>query len=337
MIVDINGDMSSTPERRDSSSSVASLQSVKNLVFGSSRRYSRAYDQPIVQSTLKGPKVRVEMEDGTTIDPLANSRSGMVLNPEAAAFGSLVAKVCVGVLSAFALGVSLVNKTTLMAASQLFGFMFMFVVIFAVSVGLYLWWSTSNRETVPLTIKSLSYLYMSSILSSLVSQVLSSYAAIPIASSLPQEASYFVFLSTMLFISVSLLVHRDSLNGMFSQEACIFVGLSLVLDFIAMCLFGDILPALIYTKLAPCSMLMGASLSLAGNIFPNLSPSAMYRVLRQSQVQQQQRPASSVGYLGRPKRASEMSMDSSLFPRTSVSSASSYPFSNQVYACNLKA
>ncbi len=325
--------MSSTPERRDSSGSVSSLHSVKNLVFGSSRRYSRAYDQPIVQNTLRGPKVRVEMEDGTTIDPLANSRSGMVLNPEAAAFGSLIAKVCIGVLSTFALIVSLVNKTTLMAASQLFGFMFMFVVAFAVSVGLYLWWSMSNRETVPLTTKTLSYLYTSSILSSLVSQGLSSYAAIPIASSLPQEASYFIFLSTMLFISVSLLVHRDSLNGMFSQETCIFVGLSIVLDFIAMCLFGDILPAVIYTKLAPCSMLMGTSLSLARDIFPNLSPSAMYRILRQSQVAQQHRPASSVGYLGKPKeskRTSEMSMESSLFPRTSVSSNSSYPFSNQV-------
>lgn len=338
--------MSVTPERKDSSSSVASLHSVKNLVFGSTRRYSRAYDKPILQSTPKGPKVRVEMEDGTSIDPLksnslsADAGAGKVLNPEAAVFQSFVIKVSIGVLSIFTTIIGLVSKSTLLALSHLLGFMLMFSGAFIVGVSLFFWWSVSNRETVPVTVKSVLYVYVCCTVSSLLSVTLSSsYTSIPIANSLPQEASYYIYLATMLFVIVSLLAHRDTLNGMLSQETCLFVGLTLVLDFLSMSLFGDFLPALLYTQLPMCCMLIGLSLSLAGTLFPNITLSAVYKVLKQSQVSQHHRPSSAVGLQAnsnRPNRVSEMSGESgrsSLFPRTSLSSFTSHPYSSQVSVC----
>ena len=303
-------------------------------MFGNNRRYSRAYDQPVVQNTQKGPKVRVEMEDGTSIDASrpgsrATETFGVVLNPETAILGSLFAKISIGSLSLLAIIISVIGKTTLLATSQLFGFMFMFAASFAVSSGLYLWWSSSNKETVPLANRSVLYLYLSSVLSSLLSQAMVSFTALPIASSLPQEASYYVFYMTMLFILFSLVVHRDSLNGMFSQETCLFVGLTVVLDFIAMCLFGDILSTLIYTQLPLSSMLMGTSLSLAGKAFPQLSPGAIYRAFKHG-AHRGGGTNSHLSVSGRSKKVSDISLESSLYPRNSVSSYSSFSYANQV-------
>ncbi len=334
--------MTSTPERKESTGS-SSPQSVRNLVFGSTRRYSRAYDKPIVDSTPKGPQVRVEMEDGTSINPLKSTSllaegqgAGKVLNPEAALFRSFLAKLSISILLVFAMIISLVSRSTLLAFSQLLGFMLLFGGVFSIGVLLYFWWSTSNRDTVPMTIRTILYVYVCSALSSFFSQTLSSYTSIPIANSLPQEVSYYIYLATMLFIVFSLLAHRDTLNGMFSQETCLFVSLILALNFISMCLFSDLLPPVVYCQLPVCCMLMGTSLSLAGTFFSHLTPSAIFKVMKQSQVSHH-RPASGVGLQvapARPNRVSEMSVESgrsSVFPRTSVSSFSSQRYSSQVH------
>ena len=319
-----------TPERRISGGSVASVASTSspsNLMFGSQRRYSRAYDQPIVSTTSKGPVVRVENE---TVNNKRRESSGSldshgkVLNPNASVLGNLVAKISIGILVLLAAVISLVGRTTLMATSQLFGFMFMFFSMFVLSSGLYLWWGVSHPDTIPLSVTKVLYVSGSSSLSGILSHMLASYAAIPVASSLPTGASYYIFLVTLLFTLFSLLAHRDNFNGMFSQETCMFVGLTVVLDFTSMCLFGDIIPSLLCHQFIFSIMLMGMTLSLLSCKFPALSPSSVYWALNQGIQHKPTRLATPQG--GSLRRMSKVSIESgisSVKTRTSLSSLNS--------------
>lgn len=270
------------PEGRDSSNS--STSSPSPLMFGSQRRYSRAYDQPIVLSTSNGPIVHTEDENHlnkSRRSSISLDGHGKVLDPQAFMLTNVVAKICFGVLVGGAILISLIGRTTVVATSQLFGFIFMFFATFLVSSGLYFWWGVSNGVTVPLSVATVLYLAVSSSLSGVLSHILASFTVLPIANKLPMEATYFIYLAPLLFILFSLLAHRDSFNGMFSEETCMFVGLTLSLDLTSACLFGDILPSLLCGQLVFSSMLMGTTLSLISCKVPGLSLSSLYWALSQ--------------------------------------------------------
>lgn len=267
----------STPERRNSAGN-----NIMGLVFGSQRRYSRAYDQPIVQQTSKGPIVRVESEDNqseASSGMISGHGDGQVLNPEATNLGNYLAQACLFVFIVVGALVGVGGRELLVGASQVFGFMFLFLCSFVVCSGLFLWWGTWNKDAINLNVKKVMVVYTICTTSDLLGRLITMYAAIPAADSLPFNTSYYIFLATLLFANFALFAHRDGLNGMFSTEACLFVALSCILNFTSWCLFGDIVPTLLLPQLVYTSLLMGLTLSLVGDRFPHVSLSAVYWAL----------------------------------------------------------
>ena len=332
-ISDFNRDMASTPERRNSVGNAISA----GLVFGSQRRYSRAYDQPIVQQTSKGPVVRVESEDNQSeASAMTSTSDGQILNPEANNLGNYVAQGCLGLFIVVGALVGLGGREFLVGASQLFGFMFLFLCSFVVCSGLYLWWGAWNKDSINLSVKKVIIVYSICTTSDLLGRLVTTYAAIPAADSLPFNTSYYIFLATLLFASFALFAHRDGLNGMFSQEACLFVGLSCVLNFTSWCLFGDIVPGLLLPQLVYTSVLMGLTLSLVSYRFPHISPSSVYWAL--ANPSSQHRPPRHMSTIRRSTRKMSAVSDtsSSIRQKISHSSASSMFSVNPVsYSCCL--
>lgn len=308
--------MTSTPERRNSVGNAG-------LVFGSQRRYSRVYDQPIVQHTSKGPVVRVESEDNQSEASAAtNTSDGQILNPEASKFSNYVAEGGLGLFILVGLLVGLGGRDFLVGASQLFGFMFLFLLAFVVCSGLYLWWGAWNKDSINLNVKKVLVIYSICTFSDLVGRLITTYAAIPAADSLPFNTSYYIFLATLLFANFALFAHRDGLNGMFSQEAVLFVALSCVLNFTSWCLFGDVVPGVVLPQLVYTGVLMGLTLSLVGYRFPHLSLSAIYWALSNPSAHSRSHRVSSL----RPstRKASAISdASSNMRQKTSHSSVSS--------------
>ena len=270
--------MGSTPEPKNSVGNASAV----GLLFGSQRRYSRAYDQPIVHQTSKGPMVRVESEDNQSeTSAMTSTSDGQVLNPEANSLGlgNYLAQGCLGLFIVVGALVGLGGRDFLVGASQLFGFMFLFLCSFVVCSGVFLWWGAWNKESIDLNVKKVIVVYSICTVSDLLGRLVTMYAAIPAADSLPFNTSYYIFLATLLFANFALFAHRDGLNGMFSQEACVFVGLSCILNFTSWCLFGDIVPGFLLPQLVYTSVMMGLTLSLVRYRFPHVSLSAVYWAL----------------------------------------------------------
>ena len=315
--------MASTPERRNSAGNASAV----GLLFGSQRRYSRAYDQPIVQQTSKGPIVRVESEDNQSeVSAMTSASDGQILNPETNSLGNYLAQGCLVLFIVVGALVGLGGRDFLVGATQLFGFMFLFLCSFVVCSGVYLWWGACNKDSIDLNVKKVIIVYSICTTSDLLGRLVTMYAAIPAADSLPFNTSYYIFLATLLFASFALFAHRDGLNGMFSQEACLFVGLSCVLNFTSWCLFGDIVPGLLLPQLVYTSVMMGLTLSLVGYRFPHVSLSAVYWAL--ANPSSHSRPPRRVSAL-RPSSHSTRKMSavsdtsSSIRQKTSHSSVSS--------------
>ena len=313
--------MTSTPERRNSAGNIG------GLLFGTQRRYSRAYDQPIVQQTSKGPIVRVESEDNQSeASAMTSTSDGQILNPEATNLSNYLAQACLCLFIVVGALVGVGGRELLVGASQVFGFMFLFLCSFVVCSGLYLWWGAWNKDTINLNVKKVLVVYTICTTSDLLSRLVTTYAAIPAADSLPFNTSYYIFLATLLFANFALFAHRDGLNGMFSQEACLFVALSCILNFTSWCLFGDIVPTFLLPQLVYVSVMMGLTLSLVGHRFPHLSLSAVYWALSNpSAHQRSQRRMSGLRPSSHSTRKTSAISDvsSSIRQKTSHSSLSS--------------
>ena len=224
---------------------------------------------------------------------MTNSSDGQVLNPEATNLGDYVAQVCLGLFAVVGVVVGLGGKEFVVGASQLFGFIFLFFCSFVVCSCLYLWWGACHKDSINLNVKKVIIIYSICTTSDLLGRLVTSYAAIPAADSLPFNTSYYIFLATLLFANFALFAHRDGLNGMFSQEVCFFVGLSCVLNFTSWCLFGDIVPGPLLPQLVYMSVMMGLTLSLVRCRFPHLSPSAVYWAFVNSSAHHHQQRRSS--------------------------------------------
>ena len=305
-----------TPERRHSPTNVAFQ-----------RRYSRVYEQPVVEKTAKGLTVRVDDDTYSETSSIPTDGSGKVLNPEASLLGNLLAKVGVASLAILGVVVSILGSTPLLAASQLFGFIFLLLTTFAICCGLYLWWGSWHHRAVVLDVNKVLVIYAICSSSDILARLMCAFTRVPVTENLPFEASYFLLLGALLYFEFSFFAHGDGLNAMFAKETNIFVGLTLMLNLSAICLFGPILPSFILPQLIYTSALLGLTLSLMGHKFPHLSPSAFYWALSHQQAFRKGAIIARVGgggnNMGRKMSTSSMaSTNSSVRPRSSYSFSS---------------
>ena len=219
--------------------------------------------------------------------PTESAGTGKVLDPTASKFGNLMAKFGLFVVTLLGVIASVVGRAPLAAIAQLLGFLVVFTAIFALCVGLFLWWGSWSHDSVQLSVKKVMILYGIFSFCDVLARAVMMYVAVP---DLPFEATYYVLLGTLLFFLVSLLAHKDGLNSMFSQETSVCVGLTLLLDFSLVCMFGHLLPSLVLTQMVCASSFLGLTLSLLGQRFPLFSLSEMYwslsnrRFRRQSSI-----------------------------------------------------
>ncbi len=270
-----------TPERRSSSEETPSLIS--------QRRYSKAYEQPIVSQTPKGSYVVRESDDthstatGSTtsgVRPRARGRVGKVLNPETIWMGSILAKFGLGVLVFVAVSVMAVGRFPLEVASHIVGFSLVFLLAFVTCSGLFVWWGSWGSSAVSLTVKKVLVLYGVCSVSYIVSRVVIDVARLPLTDALPTAASHYILFTTLLLINFALFAHPDGLNAMFSAETVYFVGLTTLLDLMTNSIFGHFLPTVLLSQTVYLSGFLGMTLSLMGNRFQTLSLSNIYRVLK---------------------------------------------------------
>lgn len=246
------------------------------LVF-QNRRVSRAYDQPVVQHTNKGMVVHQDL-DSSKPDP----SGGSIVGNRFEALGGMLAKGALGSLTVAGAMVSVTGKASLEFASQLFGFMLLLVLTFVVCAGTFYWWGGTSRGQVNLTVKKVLSIYFLCVSSDVLARLISVFTAIPSTSHIPADTSYFISLAALLLFIISLLVHKEGLNAMFSRESIFFVVCTIVLNFSSTCLFQDVLPRFILPQMVYVGALLGLSVSLAGYHFPRISPSGIYWMFNQN-------------------------------------------------------
>lgn len=289
------------------------------LIF--QRRFSRAYDQPILQNTNKGNVVvRVDETSNST-----SSEHGDVMDHKLDALGGILARVTLGTLTVVGALVGVLDKASLDVVSQFIGFMLMFVMTFMACTGTFYWWASSSRANVNLNVKKVLYIYGVCTLCDIVSRVINMFSRMPQSSVIPEDVSYFVSLATMLMFSFSLLFHKNGLNAMFSKETVLFVVCSVTLNYSSSRLFCEALPKIILPHMVHTGALLGLSLSLAGCRFPKISPSGLYWMFHQREGQQQINvalPHISVDHSPQTSRKLSSSSTQSK-PRVSLSSISS--------------
>ena len=255
------------------------------------RRFSRAYDQPIVHNSGKGTVViRADGEGSGIATSYEAGQHEMGLE----ALGSLLAKATLCLLTLVGLSVGILGRASLEVASQFIGFMLLFVVIFFACSGTFYWWGTTSKSHVKLTITRILSVYGVCIASDVVARLVNAFSRVPPSSSIPIDISYFVSLATVLLFSFTLLFHDSGLNAMFSRESVLFVVCSLVFNYSSSRLFSEFMPMIILPQMVHAGTLLGLSLSLAGYKFPQISPSGLYWMLNQkagSKAQQQVEPS----------------------------------------------
>lgn len=239
----------------------------------SRRRFSRAYDQPTIEDTGKGNMVVTV--DGETSNATPSNPSDM-MNHGLESLGGILARVTLGVFTVIGVLVGILGKASLDGVTQLIGSMLMFVVTFMACIGTFYWWASSSRDSVKLTIKKVLCIYCVCASSDFLARTINVFSKIPQSSAIPEDASYFVCLGTMLMFSFSLLFHKKGLNAMFSRETVMFVMASVVLNYSSSRLFSEVLPKIILPQMVHAGALMGLSLSFAGYSFPWISPSSLY-------------------------------------------------------------
>lgn len=308
-----------TPDRRPSTGSSTDVSATPPPPnFNQTRRFSRAYDQPVLHKTQKGIMVSVQEEPYDEI-PKEAAGMGEVLDPAASKFGNFMVKFCLFALILLGVTASVLGRAPLAAITQLLGFFVVFTAIFALCVGMFLWWGSWSHDSIQLSVKKVLVLYGISSFCDILVRAVMVYMAVP---DLPFEASYYVLLGTLLFFHVSLFAHKDGLNSMFSHETSTCVGLTLLLDCSLVCLFGHILPSFVLTQMVCASSFLGLTLSLLGHRFPLLSLSEVYRSLSKRKFHRQSSIV--LGHVTEKKTSIAVSLASTNLPsRASYSSWSS--------------
>lgn len=226
-----------------------------------SRRNSKAYDQPILESVGPDQVPSVHVEDSC----LSDHRSSCVGNlRELGSFrlGSIMAKCGVAILVVCAAISRVLGESYLTSVSQFFGFTLIFVVAFFLCCGLFAWWGVWGRDGVGLSSRKVVIIYGICIASEIASIMLDQYIDLGALEQLPVNVSLYAVLGLSLLSSFSVFVHPGGVAAMFSNESSSFVGLVLLLHFSMSALFYHSLPLLIYGQLVHTSCFLGLTLSL---------------------------------------------------------------------------
>jgi len=243
------------------------------------RRYSRAYDQPIVHNSGKEGTVVVTADGEGSGNTTSYVPSGQDMGLEA--LGTLLAKATLGLLTLVGLSVGILGRASLEVASQFIGFMLLFVVIFFACSGTFYWWGSTCKRHVKLTITRILSVYGVCVASDVLARLVNAFSRMPHSPSIPADLSHFISLATVLLFSFTLLFHDSGLNALFSRESVLFVLCSLVFNYCSSRLFGQVLPLILLPQMVHAGTLLGLSLSLAGYRFPQISPSGLYWLLNQ--------------------------------------------------------
>ena len=240
------------------------------------RRYSRAYDQPIVYNNNKGNLViRADLEGSNSSVTSYDAGKGLE------AVGTFMAKATLCVLTLVGLSVGVLGRASLEVASQFIGFMILFVFIFLACSGTFYWWGVTCRTKIKFSVKSIVSVYGVCVASDMLAYTVYLFSRMPPSNTIPVDISYFVCFATVLLFSFTLLFHNNGLNAMFSRESVLFILCSVVFNYSSSRLFSEILPRVILPQMVHAGMLLGLSLALAGYRFPQISPSGLYWMFNQ--------------------------------------------------------
>ena len=312
--------MSLTPERRitpPGNSHGVSIQSLVNS-GGIQDRYTDV------------PSLRVETFERSTSSlstqsqtSLASSK-GNVLDSVYSPIATFLVKFSVGLMVLLSLCVMIIGDDMVIYFSQLFGFIMIFVMVFSISCGGYIWWMSWVHETVNLTRHNTLMMLLTFICSEIISTVVNHMIDLSHFDSLPIDLSFYAIHTIGLFCLFACLVHDKGVSAMFAHETCIFVALTIVMHYSTASIFSKILPRFLYCQLVygSCFLAMCISLVLLKHQ-PNISLVGLRRMIRTSlHSKRDPFPAS---YAGRRfSNASMMSNFSSIRPKNSITDQSSF-------------
>ncbi len=289
------------------------------------RRYSRAYDQPIVHNTNKGTVV--VKPDGENSNNMATYDHGK-LDFGLEAVGAMVAKATLCLVTLVGVSVGLLGSSSLEVASQFIGFMILLVLVFLACSATFYWWGSTSKSNIKFNIHSILSVYGVCVASDILARIINLFSRVPPSNNIPVDISYFISFATILLFAFTLLFHNNGLNAMFSRESVLFVLCSVVFNFSTSRLFSEFLPRFILPQMVHAGMFLGLSLSLAGYRFPHISPSGLYWMINQRGEAKMQPARPSIPEIsvdhspqGSTRKISNSSTQSK--PRVSLSSLSS--------------
>lgn len=289
------------------------------------------YKPPSNPSTIQQdslPLLRVEGEDrSASATSLLSYQSlqipGKLLDSDYSTLGTWLAGGAVAVLALLAASTLALGTWFLMEVSQLFGYVFVFVLTFLVSSGAYMWWFTWMREPVSMDRRRVVQSYAVCCLSELAAAVGNLVVDLGPMESLPIDPSFYCIHAVSLLALFSGVVHEKGLAAIFSREVTSFVALTMVLHASTFCLFKSFLPELLYCQIPYVACFFALSLGLLlVKYHPNLSLATLRRIVRTS-LQHGHNQMLPPGFTRRMSTISVLSNMSSVYPRNSVTSQSS--------------
>ncbi len=308
--------MSVTPERRITPPSTHGL-SIHSLVN-------------TVDRSMDIPSLRVEAAErsasslSTTSQISMSSTKGNVLDNVYSPIATFLVKTGLGLMVGMSLIVLLIGDDLIVYISQIFGFMLIFVMVFAASCGGYLWWMSWVHEAVNLNIHSTIMLLVTCLGSEVISSLVGRMVDVGNFESLPIDVSFYAVHTVTLFCLFAGLVHQKGTSAIFAHETCIFVSLTVVLHYASASVFSKVLPSFLCCQIVygSCLLAMCISLVLLKNQ-PSISLVAVRRLIRTSMhSKKDSMPAS---YAGRRfSNVSLMSNVSSIRPKNSITDQSSF-------------
>lgn len=220
-----------------------------------------------------------------------------------------------------ALTVQIFGHALFLSFTELLGFMFVVMISFLVLVSAYLWWISSTGNTLVLDRQRAIKTYGACCVCEVIASLSNYVVDLGVFEHSPIDIAFYSVFALSMFSIFSGAVHPKGIAAMFSHETTSFVVLTIILHYCISCLFHAMLPSLLFSQLLYCSCLFSLSFWLyvtASNI--HFSLSSIQRLLRNSITATSRTTQSSY----QPRKLSTISVNSSVLPRTSLTSQSSF-------------
>ena len=226
-----------------------------------SRRNSKVYDQPFVDSVGPDGIPSVRVEDNSN---RSDARAGLAgpISANISRIMAVLGKGGIGFLLVIAAVSYLLGGSWLAGLSQLLGFMFIFSLAFCLCCGLFVWWGVWGRGKVGLTRNKIVVVYGICTASQLITLVLDQIIDLGPLEFLPMNLSFYAIFGLSLLSLFSVCVHDKGVAAVFSNESSMFTGLVVLLNICMAALFDHTLYQLMYGQLVHTSCFFGLSLSL---------------------------------------------------------------------------